>query len=179
MNQGKKMDRTNSHEATIAGLYIRDDYIDVAIGTTDLRNASNGKSLFDVSVDKHKAFLFRDFKASNDFDEIEMAFDAVAHWIAKRGRSIGKVGIGCCGPFKTLDDRIPVSQRVALGYGEISSSVHSRLQRRNVYGLMTKALERHGYGGIDARVQTDVEVSALGELYNRHFQNGDWVEDGD
>lgn len=163
----------------IGGLYVTDDYIDVTFGEADVLQKGAPAGLFSLKILDSERFWFRNQKP-NKFGakRIEATFDLATSWMFENTGGIEKLGIGCYGPFKTLDWSIPTSERIDQGYGYIDSTIHPKLAQRNLFLIVKESFERIQESVPEIRIQTDANVAALGELYHRHVLNGQWIDDG-
>ncbi len=137
----------------LVGLYITDDFIDVVCGV-DVRTTGTGTSQapnIDIPSGRDRFF----------FNEgIEPAFRQVAAWIFTHARHVKTIGIGCYGPFTSLNHDL---RRDDPGYGLLQPSKRGLLCGSNVRTLLMDALDVRM--APDIIVETDVNVAALGHLY--------------
>lgn len=149
----------------LVGLYITDDFIDVVCGYE--KWAGN-------VVPIHAAAIMTSEEVRHRFffkESIPQTFREVALWISRLAPRVRVIGVGCYGPFASLDHGSRQSSNV---YGLLQPSKRGRLSGLSVRELLLDALDVQL--APDIVVETDVNVAALGELYLRRARSGtnDW-----
>lgn len=159
----------------IGGLYVTDDYIEVVYGAADVRKIDVRYGLFPCKAVGATRLYFRDFKPSvYGTKRVEATFQSAADWILERSGVVEKIGVGCFGPFECLDHK----KLDKAKYGRSISSIRNRLNGKSVFNLVESAFVNSQAVAPDIRIQTDVDVAALGELYSRYVSVDRWINDG-
>lgn len=150
-----------SGRADLAGMYVTDDYIDIAVGR-DLEAHIPKRTVGDLKLDE--SFTVEHVPFSKHAT-ISAAFEKAANLIAKAAPDLRSLGIASYGPFVSIDRRDR----------DAGSSHYGELQRRSRGGLAGQNLVRLVEPVLSAKlgkrpkitVETDVAAAALGLVHNR------------
>lgn len=159
----------------IAGIYITDEHIDVAIAKIE-------KSLpIDDNPPTQKVFISKRFEFLHNDSQGE-AHKTIKHaveFLLEQGKEISHICIGCFGPFKSLDWKVGATRPASSDYSVVENGSHRVLVGKNIRKEFVEAYKAQHAKPPQIKVKTDAEVAALGTLYQKYTtKNGKWRHNG-
>lgn len=145
----------------LAGIYITDDYIDVVLGR-DTQPKSRKLTVVELSLHINIENHVRRF-AFTSYESLEETFSVTAKWIADCTPRLRSLGVGCYGPFESIDP----DDRGKPEYGQLQTTFHGDLSKRNLVTLLEDAFAPYYSDAPLITIQTDVAAAAIGIAYNR------------
>lgn len=151
----------------LAGMYVTDDYIDIAVGRDQNPHASK-PTVGHLDLGKTVQVEHVLFK---EHETIAAAFEAAARLVAQQAPALRSLGIASYGPFVSIDREDRGSRKPydtpSRHYGELQQRSRGGLAGQNLIKLVMPTL----LDALPSRplitVETDVAAAALGLVYTR------------
>jgi predicted NBD/HSP70 family sugar kinase len=156
----------------LVGVYITDRFIDLVVGH-DSRPDITKLRLADLQVVMSRR--------KNHVNRIPLvpgkvvdAFGKARQWIAEVAPEVRSIGVGCYGPFKSIN--VEKRDDPDGAYGCLQRTTHNArlLSGRNIVTLLSKDAPWQNKQSI-ITVVPDVSAAATGELYYRATKAGEWI----